>query len=116
MKRAYKYKIKPTYRQQHQLSQAFGCARFIYNWGLDKKTKAWTNEHKTITYFELAKEGDPNAEWLTTANILMYIKSCARGSFQIPPANRFGRVLTAMPGMVHKTTSHGEVYLLRRKE
>lgn len=56
MKRAYKYKIKPTYKQQHQLLQTFGCARFIYNWGLDKKTKAWTNEHKTITYFELAKE------------------------------------------------------------
>ena len=56
MKRAYKYKIKPTCKQQHQLLQAFGCARFIYNWGLDKKTKAWTNEHKTITYFELAKE------------------------------------------------------------
>ena len=56
MKRAYKYKIKPTYKQQYQLQQAFGCARFIYNWGLDKKTKSWTNEHKTITYFELAKE------------------------------------------------------------
>lgn len=56
MKRVYKYKIKPTCKQQHQLLQAFGCARFIYNWGLDKKTKAWTNEHKTITYFELAKE------------------------------------------------------------
>lgn len=56
MKRAYKYKIKPTCKQQHQLQQAFGCARFIYNWGLDKKTKAWTNEHKTVTYFELAKE------------------------------------------------------------
>lgn len=56
MKRAYKYKIKPTMKQQHQLLQAFGCARFIYNWGLDKKTKAWVNEHKTITYFELAKE------------------------------------------------------------
>ena len=56
MKRAYKYKIKPTVKQQHQLLQAFGCARFIYNWGLDKKTKAWTNEHKTISYFELAKE------------------------------------------------------------
>ena len=56
MKRAYKYKIKPTYKQQHQLLQTFGCTRFIYNWGLDKKTKAWTNEHKTITYFELAKE------------------------------------------------------------
>ena len=56
MKRAYKYKIKPTYKQQHQLLQTFGCTRFIYNWGLDKKTKAWTNEHKSITYFELAKE------------------------------------------------------------
>ena len=56
MKRAYKYKIKPTFKQQQQLQQAFGCARFIYNWGLDKKTKAWTNEHKNITYFELAKE------------------------------------------------------------
>ena len=56
MKRAYKYKIKPTVKQQIQLLKTFGCARFIYNWGLDKKTKAWTNEHKTITYFELAKE------------------------------------------------------------
>ena len=43
-------------KQQQQLSQAFGCARFIYNWGLDIKTKAWTNEHKTVTYFELAKQ------------------------------------------------------------
>ena len=56
MKQAYKYKIKPTKKQQHQLLQAFGCARFIYNWGLDKKTKAWNNEHKQISYFELAKE------------------------------------------------------------
>lgn len=56
MKRAFKYKIKPTIKQQIQLSKTFGCARFIYNWGLDKKTKAWTNEHKSITYFELAKE------------------------------------------------------------
>lgn len=56
MKRAFKYKIKPTVKQQIQLSKTFGCARFIYNWGLDKKTKAWTNEHKSITYFELAKE------------------------------------------------------------
>lgn len=56
MKRAYKYKIEPTMKQQHQLLQAFGCARFVYNWGLDKKTKVWTNEHKSISYFELAKE------------------------------------------------------------
>lgn len=56
MKRTFKYKLKPTVKQQQQLSQTFGCARFIYNWGLEKKTKAWTNEHKTLSYFELAKE------------------------------------------------------------
>ena len=56
MKRAYKYKIKPTVKQQIQLSKTFGCARFIYNWGLDIKTKAWTNEHKSVSYFELAHE------------------------------------------------------------
>lgn len=56
MKRAYKYKIKPIVKQQIQLSKTFGCARFIYNWGLDIKTKAWTNEHKSVSYFELAHE------------------------------------------------------------
>ena len=65
-------------------------------------------------FFELAKEGDPDAQWLTTASILLYIKSHARGSFQLPPANHFGRVLTAIPDIVHKTTSRGEMYLLKK--
>ena len=33
MKRAYKYKLKPTMKQQQMLLQHFGCARFVYNWG-----------------------------------------------------------------------------------
>lgn len=56
MKRGYKYKIKPTCKQKKQLMQAFGCTRFIYNWGLDRKIKAWTEEHKSLTYIQLAKE------------------------------------------------------------
>ena len=56
MKRAYRYKIKPTFKQQEQLNKAFGCTRFIYNWGLDKKTKAWQERKQQISYFELAKE------------------------------------------------------------
>lgn len=56
MKRAYKYKLKPTMRQQHMLLQHFGCCRFIYNWGLDRKKNAWTNEKKTIGYLQLARE------------------------------------------------------------
>ncbi len=39
MIKAYKYKIKPTDEQQQQLLQFFDCARFVYNWGLDRKYK-----------------------------------------------------------------------------
>ena len=56
MKRAYKYKIKPTKEQKEQLNKAFGCTRFIYNWGLNKKTEAWKKDKLQISYFELAKE------------------------------------------------------------
>ena len=56
MKRAYKYKIKPTVRQQRMLSQFFGCVRFIYNWGLDRKVKAYKESKTNVTYIQLAKE------------------------------------------------------------
>ena len=56
MKRAYKYKIKPTVRQQRMLSQFFGCVRFIYNWGLDRKINAYKESKKNVTYIQLAKE------------------------------------------------------------
>ena len=56
MKRTYKYKIKPTVRQQRMLSQFFGCTRFIYNWGLDRKINAYKESKKNVTYIQLAKE------------------------------------------------------------
>ena len=54
--RAYKYKMKPTFKQQECLNKAFGCCRFIYNWGLDKKIQSYKQEKKTIGYVELAHE------------------------------------------------------------
>ena len=56
MKRAYKYKIKPTMKQQNMLLQHFGCARFIYNWGLDLKIKAYLKDKTQLSYIDLAKE------------------------------------------------------------
>ena len=43
-------------KQQQQLSQFFGCARFIYNWGLDRKISEYNESKKTLTYMQLAKE------------------------------------------------------------
>jgi len=71
--RAYKYKINPTFKQQECLNKAFGCCRFIYNWGLDKKIQSYKQEKKTIGYVELAHEltklkNDGEHEWLKDVN------------------------------------------------
>ena len=71
--RAYKYKLKPTFKQQECLNKAFGCCRFIYNWGLDKKIQSYKQEKKTIGYVELAHEltklkNDGEHEWLKEVN------------------------------------------------
>ena len=71
--RAYKYKMKPTFKQQECLNKAFGCCRFIHNWGLDKKIQSYKQEKKTIGYVELAHEltklkNDGEHEWLKDVN------------------------------------------------
>ncbi len=43
-------------KQQTMLLQHFGCARFIYNWGLDKKIKAYQADKTSLSYVDLAKE------------------------------------------------------------
>ena len=56
MQYALKYKLCPTYKQKRALAQAFGNARFIYNWGLRKKIEAWETEKKRVTYNDLSRE------------------------------------------------------------
>lgn len=56
MYKAYKYRIKPNKTQELKLTQFFGCARFIYNWGLNRKSELYTKENKNISFFDLGKE------------------------------------------------------------
>ena len=56
MKRAFKYKLKPTMKQQHLLLQHFGCFRFIYNWGLDLKIKTYEKDKSALSYVNLSKQ------------------------------------------------------------
>ena len=53
MIRAYKYKMKPTKAQSEYFSKCFGCMRYVYNYALAEKIKAYTNEKKTISFFDL---------------------------------------------------------------
>ena len=54
--KAFKFKLSPTNRQQQRLSQFCGCARFIYNWGLDRAIKQYEETKKPFSYNDLAKE------------------------------------------------------------
>lgn len=56
MIKSYKYKLKPTIKQKHQLNMFFGCVRFIYNWGLNQKIQTYKQDKKTIGYVELAHQ------------------------------------------------------------
>ena len=56
MLKAYKYKIKPNVQQEELLQKFFGCCRFIYNWGLNKKTSAFKEHGEKVSYVELARE------------------------------------------------------------
>ena len=71
--KTYKYKLNPTCKQQNHLNHAFGCCRFIYNWGLNKKVQAYKANKQTIGYVELAHEltllkQDGEHDWLKEVN------------------------------------------------
>ena len=71
MIRAYKYRIYPNKEQQILLNKHFGCARFLYNWGLKKKNESYQRTGKSPSCFDLTKElvsMKSEYEWLKEVN------------------------------------------------
>jgi len=56
MLKAYKFLIKPTKEQSEMFEKHFGAARFVYNWGLEQKTKSYQEGKKTLTFLGLGPE------------------------------------------------------------
>ena len=54
--RGFKTELDPNNRQRTVLLQHAGCARFVYNWGLERKIEARKNGEKTLTAIDLSKE------------------------------------------------------------
>lgn len=52
---AYKYRIYPTAEQQETIAKAFGCCRFVYNYGLDLKVKTYEQTGVNLSLFDLCK-------------------------------------------------------------
>ncbi|MFF0594071.1 RNA-guided endonuclease InsQ/TnpB family protein [Streptomyces antibioticus] len=46
VKRAFKYRFRPTDAQAAELSRTFGCVRKVYNLALAARTEAWTRQER----------------------------------------------------------------------
>lgn len=55
IKRAYKYRIYPTDEQALTLARTFGCCRFVFNWGLAKKSEAYKQDQTRLYYKHLSE-------------------------------------------------------------
>lgn len=56
MIKAYKYKLKPNSTQEIAINQFLGSIRFIYNWGLNRKSEQYKLNGTSPNYNVLAKE------------------------------------------------------------
>ena len=74
MFKSYKYRLYPTKAQEELLSKHFGCVRFIYNWGLDYKTRYYKETGKSISYIQFCSKNGALSnikkenEWLREVN------------------------------------------------
>lgn len=69
IKRAFKFKLKPTSTHREKFLQFSGARRWVFNRGLDQKKKAFETTGKSPTYFEQNKELTllkymPETSWL----------------------------------------------------
>ena len=72
MLRAYKYRIYPTDEQKILFAKTFGCVRYVYNWGLDIKSKLYKEKKESIGVVALTNrmksELKAENEWLGEVN------------------------------------------------
>jgi len=71
MFKAYKYLIKPSKAQMQMLEEHFGACRFVYNWGLEQKTKEYQTTgitlNHTILCYKLTEFKNEHT-WLKSVN------------------------------------------------
>lgn len=71
--RAYKYRLYPTKEQEVLLAKHFGCARWIYNYALDKKVKVYQTTKESLSRFVIQRDlpilkNTKETSWLKEVN------------------------------------------------
>lgn len=70
MFKSYKFQLNPTEEQIISINNHIGCSRFIYNWGLNEKSKAYSQNKIKLSCFDLGKrvtqlKQQEEFEWLS---------------------------------------------------
>lgn len=68
MIKSFKYRIYPTKDQEQKIAIQFGCCRYIYNWGLQRKTEVYQKEQKNLSCIDLINELSKLKKELTWLN------------------------------------------------
>lgn len=55
MIKAYKYRLNPNKEQRIFFEKSFGCARYVYNWGLNLRNEEYQKDGTTIGWAEICK-------------------------------------------------------------
>ena len=51
MEKSYRFRIYPNEKQRVLIAKTFGCARFVYNYYLDKKIKLYEESKQSMTFY-----------------------------------------------------------------
>jgi putative transposase len=70
IKRTYRYRLYPNEAQKAELARTFGCSRWVYNWALEIKTKAYYQDEESLSFTDLSgrltnKKKEEETEWLS---------------------------------------------------
>lgn len=71
MYKAFKYQLNLTENQTTAVNKQIGCVRYVYNWALNEKSKAYEITKENISYFSLGKkltQLKKEIEWLKEVN------------------------------------------------
>lgn len=56
MIKAYKYRLYPNNEQMTFFEKSFGCVRFVYNWGLNRRIEAYQTDNTRLSWVDICKE------------------------------------------------------------
>lgn len=121
-----KVRLYPTLAQRESLTRQFGCARWIFNWGLDLSRRSYLETGKGLTYnalttklpklkheHEWLREADSQALQQALQNLAAAYEAFFKGRARYPRfRSKYGKQSFAYPQRVKITEQRGNGWSL----